>query len=183
MNLKSSLEALLFVAAKPLKVKDLADLVKSPLDKVVEALDELIEDCVKNNRGVALIKQGSSYQMVSSPEQANLVKEFIKDETMGELSRPSIEALTIIAYRGPITKTDLDRIRGVNCALILRNLLLHGLIEAIVDKKKDETYYSVTIDFVRFLGINDVSQLPEYERLSKDDSLDRMLETEEIIPS
>ena len=82
----------------------------------------------------------------------------------------------------PITKTDLDRIRGVNCALILRNLLLHGLIEAKVDKKKDETYYTVTLDFVRFLGIKDIAELPDYVRLSVDDSLDRMIETEEVIP-
>jgi len=175
MSLKSSLEALLFVAAKPLKVKDLADLTKASVEKVTAALDELVEDCSREARGVALVKQGSTYQMVSAPDQAELIKEFIKDETMGELTRPSIEALTIIAYRGPISKSDLDRIRGVNCSLILRNLLLHGLIEGRVDKKKDETYYSVTLDFVRFLGINDVSQLPEFTRLSKDDSLDRML--------
>ncbi len=181
MNLKASLEALLFVAAKPLKVKDLADLTKASTEKVTTALEELSEDCKKENRGVALVKQGSSYQMVSAPEVAALIKEFIKDETMGELTKPSIEALTIIAYRGPISKIDLDRIRGVNCALILRNLLLHGLIEATVDKKKDETYYNVTLDFVRFLGISDVSELPEFARLKADDSLDRMLAEPEAI--
>ncbi len=175
MNLKSSLEALLFVAAKPMKVADLSELVKATPEKVIAALDELVHDCRADERGVALVKQGNSYQMVSAPEHAELIKEFIKDETMGELSRPSIEALTIIAYRGPISKIDLDRIRGVNCALILRNLLLHGLIEAKEDKKKNETYYSVTLDFVRFLGISTVSELPEYERLAADDSLDRML--------
>ncbi len=183
MNLKASLEALLFVAAKPLKVKDLSDLIKASPEKITAALDELSEDCRREERGVALVKQGSSYQMVSAPDCAALIKEFIKDETMGELTKPSIEALTIIAYRGPISKIDLDRIRGVNCALILRNLLLHGLIEAKVDKKKDETYYSVTLDFVRFLGISDVSQLPEYARLKADDSLDRMLAEPEAISS
>jgi segregation and condensation protein B len=175
MNLKASLESLLFVAAKPLKVKDLAELTKAPAEKIEAALAELSKECQSEARGVVLVKQGSSYQMVSAPDQALLIKEFIKDETMGELTRPSVEALTIIAYRGPIAKTDLDRIRGVNCALILRNLLLHGLIEAKEDKKKGETYYTVTLDFIRFLGIADITQLPDYERLSKDDTLDRIL--------
>lgn len=95
---------------------------------------------------------------------------------MGELSRPSLETLTIIAYRQPISKMDLDRIRGVNCALILRNLLLHGLIEGKYDKTKDETYYTVTVDFIRFLGISEVSALPDYDRLSHHDSLERVLQ-------
>ncbi|MCX6792799.1 MAG: SMC-Scp complex subunit ScpB [Candidatus Falkowbacteria bacterium] len=179
--MKSSLESLLFVAAKPLKVKDLADLVKKSVEEVTKALDELALEYETTKRGMEIIKQGSTYQMVTAPSEAALIKEFVKDETMGELSKPSVEALTIIAYRGPISKTDLDRIRGVNCALILRNLLLHGLIEAKVDKKKDETYYTVTLDFVRFLGIKDIADLPDYARLSVDDSLDRMLATPEVI--
>lgn len=174
-NLTAQLEALLFVAAKPLQVKDLASLTGAKAEAVTKALEELLHDCETNKRGVRLVKQGSSYQLVTAPEAAEVVKEFIKDETMGELSRPSLEALTIIAYRGPIAKLDLDRIRGVNCALILRNLLLHGLIEAKFDSKKNETYYTVTIDFIRFLGISDISALPDYEKLRQHDSLDRVI--------
>ena len=129
-NLKSQLEALLFVAAKPLQLKDMATLAGAKADETKLALEELTADCERENRGVRVVKQATAYQLVTAPDQAALVKEFIKDETMGELSRPSLEALTIIAYRGPISKLDLDRIRGVNCALILRNLLMHGLIEA-----------------------------------------------------
>jgi len=113
--------------------------------------------------------------MVSAPENSSLVRDFIKDETTGELTRPSLETLTIIAYRGPISKLDLERIRGINCSLILRNLLIRGLIEAKTDRKKNEIYYNITFDFIRFLGINDVNQLPDYERLNKDDTLDRIL--------
>jgi len=125
---------------------------------------------------VQIIKDGLKYQMVSAPENAKVVQEFIKDETTGELTRPSLEALTIIAYRGPISKIDLDRIRGVNCALIIRNLLLRGLIEAKTDSKKKETYYSVSFDFIRFLGINNIVDLPDYKKLNEDDTLDKFLE-------
>ncbi len=175
MNIKSKIESLLFISAKPMAVKQLSDLIKGDVKEIKRAGDELVEEYKNKNQGIQIIKNGSKYQMVSSPDNAKLVQSFIKDETTGELSRPSMETLTIIAYRGPISKIDLDRIRGVNCSLIVRNLLLRGLIEGKDDKKKNETYYTVTFDFIRFLGINDIHELPDYERLSKDDTLDRML--------
>jgi segregation and condensation protein B len=173
--LKSQIESLLFISAKPMSVKQLADLTKKRSDEIKKAGDQLVEESRESKRGIQIIKNGNKYQMASSPENAKLVQEFIKDETTGELSRPSLEALTIIAYRGPISKLDLDRIRGVNCSLIIRNLLLRGLIEAKIDNLKKETYYTVTFDFIRFLGISDIKELPDYERLHQDDTIDRVL--------
>jgi len=175
MDLKSQIESLLFIAAKPLSVKQLASLTGLPAKDVEAACNELETSHKASKSGVQVIKNEDKYQMVSSPENAKLIQEFLKDETTGELSRPSLEALTIIAYRGPVSKMDLDRIRGVNCALIIRNLLLRGLIDAKLDKAKNETYYAVTFDFIRFLGINDISELPDYTRLNADDTIDRML--------
>lgn len=177
--LKSQIESLLFISAKPMSINQLAEIIKKPAKEIEQAGNELVEEYKANKRGTQIIKNGAKLQMVSAPENAKLVQEFIKDETMGELSRPSLEALTIIAYRGPISKIDLDRIRGVNCSLILRNLLLRGLIEAKQDKKKNETYYSVTFDFIRFLGINNISQLPDFDKLNKEDNLEKMLENSE----
>ena len=156
-------------------ISQLATLLKAKKEEIKKAGDELVLEYKETKRGVQIIKNGSKFQMVSSSENSGVVQEFIKDETTGELSRPSLEALTIIAYRGPISKIDLDRIRGVNCALIIRNLLLRGLIEAKADKIKKEIYYTVTFDFIRFLGINDVKELADYERLHKDDTIDRVL--------
>jgi segregation and condensation protein B len=169
MNIiKSQIESLLFISAKPMSVKQLAGLIKKKENEVKEAAEGLVEDYKTGEKGVRIIKDGFKYQMVSSPENAEVIKEFVKDETSGELTRPSLETLTIIAYRGPVAKTDL----------ILRNLLMRGLVEAKQDKQKGETYYTVTFDFIRFLGINSVEELPDFERLSKDDAIDRMLEGE-----
>ena len=176
MNIKSQIESLLFISAKPMTVKQLSKLIKKPDKEIKHAWGELAEDYKREKRGMRIMRNGSKYQMVSSPDNAKLVHEFIKDEVSGELSIPSLETLTIIAYRGPISKLDLDRIRGVNCALILRNLLFRGLVEVTFNKKKRETYYNITFDFIRFLGISDAKELQDYERLSKDDALDRMLE-------
>lgn len=182
-SIKSKIESLLFIAAKPMAASQLAGLLKADKKEVVKAADELLENYQDNQAGVRIIKNGSKYQMVSAPENAAAVKEFIKDETAGELSRPSLEALTIIAYRGPVSKINLDRIRGVNCALIIRNLLLRGLIEGRFDRKKNETYYSAAFDFIRFLGLSRLEDLPDYEKLREDDTIDRILEANELTPS
>ena len=174
-SLKSKIESLLFISAKPMAAKTLADLLKVEKKEIIKSADELSIDYSRTQRGTRIIKSADKYQMVSAPENAKEVQEFIKDETTGELSRPSLEALTIIAYRGPVAKLDLDRIRGVNCALIIRNLLIRGLIEGKTDKKKGETYYKATFDFIRFLGLNDIKDLPDYNRLHQDETLDRML--------
>ncbi len=178
MHIKSKIESLLFISAKPMGIKQIADLIKQKKEEIKKAGDELVEEYKEKKRGIQIIKNGSKYQMVSSPENAELVQEFIKDETTGELSRPSLEALTIIAYRGPVSKIDLDRIRGVNCSLILRNLLLRGLIEGKFDKQKQETYYIVTLDFTRFLGLSEIKELPDFEKLNKDDTISRFLDGE-----
>jgi segregation and condensation protein B len=174
-SLKSKIESLLFISAKPLALTQLASLLKADKKEIAKATDELLFDYKNRQAGMQIIKNGVKYQIVSAPENARVVQEFIKDETTGELSRPSLEALTIIAYRGPVTKMDLDRIRGVNCALILRNLLIRGLIEGKFDKKKQEIYYNATFDFIRFLGLNELEELPDYVRLHQDDAIDRML--------
>jgi segregation and condensation protein B len=175
MNIKSKIESLLFISAKAMSMKALSDLIKVTPKEVEAAGQELMDDYQKNKSGLQIIKNGTSFQMVSAPENAKLVQEYIKDETTGELSRPSLETLTIIAYRGPVAKLDLDRIRGINCALILRNLLIRGLIEARQDKTKNETYYNVTLDFIKYLGVSEIKDLPDYEKLHQDDTIDRML--------
>ncbi len=184
-DIKSKVESLLFTSPKPLSIKQLSDLLKESSSEVKKASDGLIKDYKEKKSGIQIIEKGSKLQMVSSPDNAKLVKDFIKDEITGELTRPSLEALTIIAYRGPIAKLDLDRIRGVNCALILRNLMLRGLVEVKKDPstrsarsgqaRRRETYYTITFDFMRFLGINELKELPDYERLSQDDTIDRIL--------
>jgi segregation and condensation protein B len=181
-DIKSKIESLLFISAKAMSIKSLAELIKVEHKEVELAGDELVAELKAAHRGLQVIRNKDSFQMVSSAENAELVQAFIKDETTGELSRPSLETLTIIAYRGPISKADIDRIRGLNCSLILRNLLLRGLIEIKEDKNKGENFYNVTFDFIRFLGLNDVRELPDYERLSESETLTQILaKTEETV--
>lgn len=175
MSLKSQLESLLFVAVRPVALKDLAASTKAKAKEVEDALADLAADYQARNGGLTLIKNNGQYQITTAAANSSLIQEFLKDETTGELSQPSLEALTIIAYRGPIAKLELDRIRGVNCALIIRNLLLRGLIEEKHDKTKDEDYYTVTHDFIRFLGLNEIANLPDYDKLHQEETLASVL--------
>jgi len=171
MSLKSQIESLLFVAIKPLGVKELAALTGVKNKDIEEALAALGNSYKDQESGLSLINNNNQYQLTTSPANSALVQEFLKDETSGELSQPSLEALTIIAYRGPIGKLELERIRGINCSLIIRNLLMRGLIEEKYNKKLDENYYTVTHDFIRFLGLNSLADLPEYEKLRGDEKI------------
>lgn len=177
MPLKSQIESLLFVAIKPLAVKELAALTNAKTKEVEDALMALEEEYKSGQRGLSLIKNNSQYQLSTAPDNAALVQEFLKDEANGELSQPSLEALTIIAYRGPIGKLELEKIRGVNCSLILRNLLLRGLIEEKYNKAREENFYTVTHDFVRFLGLSSVGDLPDYQKLKGDETVNSAIES------
>jgi len=153
----------------------LAGLTKSDKDKTIQAIKELMNDYNQYNRGVAIQKIGDKVQMVTGPDNAKMIQNFIKEETTGELRRPSLETLTIVAYRGPITKAELEQIRGVNCSIILRNLLIRGLIEGKENKKNMQMVYNITFDFLKFLGLNQQSELPDYEKLNSSESLEKIL--------
>lgn len=178
-SVKSKIESLLFISAKPMAVKQLADLLKEKPEEVKNAGEELVDFYKDKKSGIQIIKNGSKFQMVSSPENSKLVQEFISDETTGELSRPSLETLTIIAYRGPIGKLEVERIRGVNCSIILRNLLLRGLVETKPGETEEDLFYTVTFDFIRYLGINDISELPNYDKLSSEEAITNLLKDQE----
>lgn len=179
-SLTTTIESLLFVATKPLTTKRLAELTQATIDDIELALQSLTEKYNVDGNGIQLVHHNSSIQFVSSPDTSKVVTEYLKEEQAGELTRPALETLTIIAYRGPISKVQLDTIRGVNCALILRNLMIKGLIEAKTHKDRMQTSYEVTMDFLRFLGLTSISELPEYDRLHREETLEALLNPQTV---
>lgn len=175
MNLAGRIESLLFVASRPLSLRKIADLLSVDHEAVARAIEELRQLYNFEGRGIQIAVHGSSVQMVTSALNARIIADFLKDERSGELTRPALETLTIIAYRGPLPKSEIDLIRGVNCSLILRNLLVRGLITAKEDREQMTTLYEISFDFLRHLGIRGVRELPEYERYRADERLERFL--------
>lgn len=174
-DLITKIESILFVATKPLTAKRLAELTGGDVKAVEEALNEVESRHATAGGGILLQRHGATVQFVTSPVASRIVTEYLKEEQAGELTRPALETLTIIAYRGPISKIQLDTIRGVNCALILRNLMIKGLVEATPNKDKLQTSYEVTTDFLRFMGLTKISDLPDYDKLHNEETLNMLL--------
>lgn len=176
MSLKSKIESILFISTRPLTIKKLVELLGSDEEKIKIAISELFSDYEnRKDSGLQINRIGKQYQLSTVPDNQKIVKDFVREELTGELTRPQLETLTVIAYRGPISKEELEQIRGVNCSLILRNLMIRGLIESEDDKKSMKTYYFITFDFLRFLGLREISQLPEYDKLHSSEILEQLI--------
>lgn len=175
MSLQSKIESLLFVSAEPLSVRNLTRLLAAKKSEVESSLAKLqVKYRANKDSGMIIVKGGESYQMVTSPHGAAAVAEFLKSDLSGELTEPSLETLTIIAYRSPVTRAELEQIRGVNCGLILRNLQIRGLISC-QENKSGLIYFEVTPEFVKFLGVAAVDELPDYAKLHVHPTLNEVL--------
>jgi segregation and condensation protein B len=165
MTLDALLEAVLFAAARPLKTKQLVEITQSDTDAVTSALGELRERLEKATSGVMLQENGHEFELVTRPEATDAVAKVVNAELQGELTRPALEALTVLAYCGPMTRPELEQLRGVQSSLILRNLMLRGLIEQKEESKLGQPTYAVTFDFLNHLGIDTVASLPSYDEM------------------
>jgi segregation and condensation protein B len=170
--LEAKIEALLFVCSRPLTVGQICNFLKK--DGEEGATKEAVADCLKGiavkfnkpESGIHLLTNGEEFRFVSNSEFGGTVKRFLKDDITGELTPAGLETLAVIAYRGPISKLDLEEIRGVNCSVILRNLMIRGLIDEKKSEDGERVFYRVTTDFVKHLGVADISQLPDFEKLN-----------------
>ncbi len=182
--LTGKIEAVLFAAAKPVEIKTLAKLLDVSQEVLREALDDVKMRLNVESSGIHVLEHEGKLQLVSNPAFAEIVKGFVKEDVGGELTRPSLETLTIVAYRGPITKPELEQIRGVNCSLILRNLLVRGLIDERDDMDRLQPVYSVSTDFLRHLGLHSIEELPNFSDFHGNERIDRMIrELSETVPT
>lgn len=181
--LQSKIEAILFVATKPLSVKQLCRAIDGEEQDVRNALAVLLAAKNVETSGTHIVQNGDDVQMVTNPACAKLVEDYLNVELDPELTKPSVEALTIIAYRGPITKPEIEAIRGVNCSLIVRNLLLRGLIVEQDDAMKMQPVYSLSTDALRFFGAHKVEDLPDYGELHTNAKIEQLLAALSVSPT
>ncbi len=174
-DLQSKIESLLFIAQRPLSTKKISGFLQVTEKNVLEALSILQVEYQKDRRGIVLVSHQDHYELVSSPAHASLVRDYTKEEFVGDLTRAGLETVTVISYRGPVTKVEIEQIRGVNCTVVLRNLLLRGYIESS-DGGESEKTYTVSIDFIRHLGIQKITELPDYQTLNAHEFLDSLID-------
>jgi len=162
-KLKVMLESLLFVADEPVRTKRLAEVLGVRESEVGEALRELKAEYAA--RGIRIQCQGDRVQMVTAPEAAPFVERFLRAEPRRRLSQAALETLAIIAYRQPITRAQIEAIRGVNCDGVLRTLLSKGLIEEVghLEQPGRPVLYGTTFEFLRYFGLQSLDELPPLE--------------------
>lgn len=181
MNISSEIESILFVAGKPLSFRRIAKAIGMPEESVGQALQELIYAYNRPDSGIHILMEGDEVTMATNPENTSSVEQFVKQEAAGELTRAQLETLTVIAYRGPMTRPEIEQIRGVNCAIILRNLLLRGLITE-EDDKELLPIYRLSFEALSGLGLRTASELPDYQTLREHPHITQALEKKEEEP-
>lgn len=180
-KLKSAIESILFVSGEPVALKRIAKLTQAKIPEIENAVMELQNEY--SNRGIVIVRKDEEIQMATNPGNSEIISNLLKCEIQENLSRAGLEVLSIVAYRGPISRVEIEAIRGVNCSFTLRTLLMRGLLERIDNPKDNRAYiYRISFDFLKKLGLENISQLPDWENLSKDRRIDTVVgKTEEII--
>jgi len=160
ISLAARVEALLFVAPGAVSVGQLAAALEVTNRAVEKALDELEQSY--QGRGVRLQRHGRRIQMTSAPEAAASIENFLGLEATSRLSRAALEALAIIAYQQPVTRPQVDAIRGVNSDGVMKNLLHKGLIQEIgrAEGPGRPILYTTTPEFLGYFGLSSLDELP-----------------------
>jgi segregation and condensation protein B len=159
-DITAMIESLLFVADGPVQVVDLARVVDADKSTMEQALVEL--GASLNGRGVRIQRDNGHVQMVSAPESANLVQRFLGLEASAKLSKPALETLAIVAYEQPVTRPEIEQLRGVNCDGVLRTLIGRGLVDEV--GRRDTVglplEYATTFQFLEYFGLASLDALP-----------------------
>lgn len=162
MTLANKIEAILLFKNDPVSYKELGRALDKDVSEIKTALKELRE--FYKDRGITIVDEGESVAFGTSADASSLIEKMQKEELSRELGRAGLETLSIVLYKGPVSRREIDYIRGVNSGFILRNLLIRGLIERTESREGERSFsYKATIELLRYLGIGKKEDLPEYE--------------------
>ncbi|OGG47645.1 SMC-Scp complex subunit ScpB [Candidatus Kaiserbacteria bacterium RIFCSPHIGHO2_02_FULL_50_9] len=167
MELSAKIEALLFFRGEPVGKRELAKMLGSKDAEIEQGITELKSKL--ENRGIALLEKDDEVELRTAPEASELIEKIRKEELSRDLGKAGAETLAIILYRNPVTRADIDYIRGVNSTFILRNLLIRGLVERVQNPNDQRSFhYKPTFELLAHLGIKNISELPEYTSVQEE---------------
>lgn len=168
--LRTVLESLLFVATTPVAVKQLETVLNLEAEIIANGLQTLAQEYKDRQRGLRLQAREGKFQLVTIPATASLVEDFLNLDLSVRLSTPALESLAVIAYRQPVTRAQIEAVRGVDSAGVLRSLLQRGLIEEIgrLEVAGRPILYGVTDLFMQHFGLTALSELPPLEANDND---------------
>ncbi len=159
----------MFTAGDPVDEKKIQTFLRLTKKQWNDVKDSLVERYGQENSGLQIIQKGSKIQLVTKPGLSESIAKFL-GKTLGneELSRATLETLAVVAYRGPVTRAQVEYIRGVNCSFALRTLALRGIIDRKDNPLDSRSYlYEVSFDFLKNLGLKSVEELKDYDKLKK----------------
>jgi len=164
---KSIVESLLFVSDVPLTPEKIGKLIGIPAEEVKRLAEELMEEYERSGHSFKIVEIAEGFQMCTRHEYAPWIKLLYASRNVAKLSRASLETLAIIAYKQPITKIEIEALRGVDCSGVLRTLLEKRLIKISGRKKVlgRPLLYRTTDEFLIYFGLKDLSELPKVEEL------------------
>ena len=160
-HILQKLEAVLFTSGSPIQKKQLTKLVGCDDQHLEEAINALMKR--REMSGVVVVDDGTHITLATNPTLSSFMETMHKEDQSAPLSRAAQETLSIVAYAGPITKVDLDFLRGVNTQYALRRLAMRGLIQD--ERKKRFRTVAITTEFLFHLGIQKTEELPEYTQI------------------
>lgn len=176
MELDTQIEAILFWKGESLSIAELARMLKVSSGDIKHGLATFQEKLA--NRGLALVRTDNEVALVTAPASSLVIERLQKEELSKDLGKAAAETLSIILYRAPVSRRDIEYIRGVNSTSILRTLLIRGLIERDQEKTDERIFiYQPTISLLSLLGVRNREELPEYELIKKE--LDHIKEDKE----
>lgn len=173
-ELTKKLEALLFVAGEPVSLDDIAEILDVPKDEVQQCVESLATSLT--GHGLSLVRTNTHVSLTTSPDVAEFLAAFNTHEPTA-LSKAAAETVSIIAYRGPLSRYDIDVLRGVDSRSMLRQLLRRGIIRK-VQKNTATPLYDITDEFLMHVGIERREDLPEYEKLATNERIKELLEAD-----
>lgn len=175
MNDLAMIEAILFVAGDDgLTLEELSKITDKPLDTMAVLIEDLaIRYHNDEESGILLIETANKFQIVTKKEYAGAIKRYAQSPFSQTLSRPLLETLAIIAYRQPVTRIEIEDIRGVQVTSNLQKLKTRQLIEEVgrLDKPGKPLLYGTTSYFLDYFGINSIDELPELANIDNDEEI------------
>jgi segregation and condensation protein B len=160
-DLEHIVECLLFVHGEPMSVKKLARAAGAQAKEIKVAVESL-DARLKGSSGLRVVQDGDEVQLVTARVYAPYVEKLFREARREELSRASLEVLAIVAYEGPVSREEIESIRGVNSAYILRTLSIRGLV---AKKNESPPMYELSLQSLRELGLESREGLPHFEEV------------------
>lgn len=181
-SLKSAIEALLFASGEPLSLQDFVNHLEEKAKLIEIVIGEMMEEYEDSNRGIKIICIKGSYQLVTKAQNADYIQKLLKKNKRQSLSQASIESLAIVAYKQPITRIDIDEIRGVKSDSALQRLIERELIKEIgrLDVPGRPILYGTTEEFLRQFELKDLQELPSLDLFGQEDLEENQMQENEV---